>query len=381
MKSISKNISSQRDAKASGRLNSSKQTLKSITNEKIKELYQDPNYGLMGLQSFTNKLKKDGYDVSLSKLKLVLGNEEVLQMTKKPISRGFYKITSSPKNYQIDTMFLNYSATTYPVLVMIDILSRKAFVFPLTNNTIQEKITALRKFLENMRILGLIGDAEFKKKTFTDFLDKNKIRYSFEVAENEHISQGNRLGIIDRFIRTLRTKIVKYMVQHKTLRFMPILDELVNSYNQTPHSSLYGKTPNEVYDSLTFLNAIMTLNNLHNTKIRERQDGIKPKDYVRVALVKQGFQKEGLSFSKDFYKVKERKGNRFIVETVKGEELEKIYKYNELQKVVPSVIQNVPNINFAAEVNVPIALESEKKFKNVEKQLKKQGIDLSNIIY
>ena len=36
------------------------------------------------------------------------------------------------------------------------------------------------------------------------FCEENNIRLDTSVAKEEHISNGNKLGIIDRFVRTLR---------------------------------------------------------------------------------------------------------------------------------------------------------------------------------
>lgn len=325
-----------------------------ITNREIRELYKDPSYGLSGLSSFLQKLKSEGYDITLQRLKEVLGDDEVVQVMKKAITHSYYKINAPPKHYQLDTMFLNYTKTTYPVLVLIDILSRKAFLFPLRDNTIEEKKKVLNNFMEEGNlILGLSGDAEFDKKTFINFLNEKNIEYKFDIAENEHITKGDRLGIVDRFIRTFRRRLIRYMVENKTLNFMPALQKILDGYNNTPHISLYGKTPNEIYDSLMYSNLIMELNEKHNRKVREKQNDIQEGDFVRVVLLKKKYEKEGITFSNDVYVVDKKDGNRFIVKTLKDEIVDKRYKYNELQKVSPEVFrrkmekqEKTININF-----------------------------------
>ena len=49
-----------------------------------------------------------------------------------------------------------------------------------------------------------------------------------------------KLGIIDRFIRTLRGMINKYQSAYKTTRYIHILDELVDNYNNSYHSGIQG---------------------------------------------------------------------------------------------------------------------------------------------
>ncbi len=49
--------------------------------------------------------------------------------------------------------------------------------------------------------------------------------------------------IIERFNRTIRDKINKYMIAYKTNRFIDVLPELVENYNNSIHSSI-KITPN-----------------------------------------------------------------------------------------------------------------------------------------
>ena len=72
-------------------------------------------------------------------------------------------------------------------------------------------------------------------------------------------SQETKASIAERFIRTLKGKLYKYMTAHNTLNYMTALPEIVKTYNLSPHRGLKGKTPVEVqrYPPLTSM-----LNNL-----------------------------------------------------------------------------------------------------------------------
>ncbi len=50
------------------------------------------------------------------------------------------------------------------------------------------------------------------------YCDDNNIRLDTSVAKEEHISNGNKLGIKDRLVRTLKELIEKYfdMTGHRT---------------------------------------------------------------------------------------------------------------------------------------------------------------------
>ena len=53
-----------------------------------------------------------------------------------------------------------------------------------------------------------------------------------------HVNDAHKLGIIDRFIRTLRGMINKYQSAYKTTRYINILDELVENHNNSYHSGI-----------------------------------------------------------------------------------------------------------------------------------------------
>ena len=53
------------------------------------------------------------------------------------------------------------------------------------------------------RYVGL-NPTEASNKIFTEYCHDNNIRLDTSVAKTEHISNGDKLGIVDRFCRTLR---------------------------------------------------------------------------------------------------------------------------------------------------------------------------------
>jgi hypothetical protein len=59
-------------------------------------------------------------------------------------------------------------------------------------------------------IRGSEGDDEFSSAPIRTFCEDNEIRLDTSVAKEEHISNGKKIGIIDRLVRTLRELIEKY---------------------------------------------------------------------------------------------------------------------------------------------------------------------------
>jgi hypothetical protein len=54
------------------------------------------------------------------------------------------------------------------------------------------------------------GDDEFNTKIFRDINEVKNIRLDTSVANDNHFAAGNKLGIIDRLVRTLKENISKY---------------------------------------------------------------------------------------------------------------------------------------------------------------------------
>ncbi len=102
-----------------------------------------------------------------------------------------------------------------PISLLKDILSRKAWAYVLTKSQKEKRaavsVKALHEFKNEVGLIkGLEGDNEFSSAAIKTFCDDNDIRLDTSVAKEEHISNGNKLGIIDRLVRTLRELIEKY---------------------------------------------------------------------------------------------------------------------------------------------------------------------------
>ena len=75
-------------------------------------------------------------------------------------------------------------------------------------------------------------------RKFQAFLKKHNIR--FFTTQNE-----TKASIVERFNRTLKTKMWKYFTAKNTLKYVDILQKLVKSYNHSRHRSI-GMRPVDV---------------------------------------------------------------------------------------------------------------------------------------
>ncbi len=93
------------------------------------------------------------------------------------------------------------------------------------------------------------GDNEFTSSPNRKFCEDNDIRKDTSVAKDEQISNGNKLGIIDRLVRTLRELIEIYydLTGHRTDNIKDVMKSIIDTYNNNSHRALDNKTPNRVF--------------------------------------------------------------------------------------------------------------------------------------
>ncbi len=76
------------------------------------------------------------------------------------------------------------------------------------------------------QINSVEGGNQFSFKAFQEYNKENNIKIDTSMAKDEHISQGNILGIIDRLVRTLKEMIDRYWIAvSKQTSLSTILDK------------------------------------------------------------------------------------------------------------------------------------------------------------
>lgn len=131
------------------------------------------------------------------------------------------------------------------LLTIMDCFSRFALALPLKTKTGIEVAPTLEKAFTVMGTphkLQTDNGGEFYNKHVKEFLKNSNV---------EHFSTDQELKaqLVERFNRTLREKIQKFMVSQNTLRYIDVLPDLLLSYNSKIHGSLKEFAPNEVNKS------------------------------------------------------------------------------------------------------------------------------------
>ena len=167
------------------------------------------------------------------------------------------------------------------LLNVIDVFSKWAWCIPLKNKSASSLVAAFTELLSNIKPVTLQTDKglEFRNRSFQALLKENGVHH-FSTHNEE-----TKASIVERFNRTLKTRMWRYFTKHQTVRYLEKLRDFVWSYNNTYHRSL-GMAPSMVND----VNQEAVWQRLCG-----RDGGGKPKfvvgDRVRISKAKRQFKR------------------------------------------------------------------------------------------
>ena len=117
----------------------------------VKELKKIFDESVGGTKAyFISKVQQKYPNLNKKGIENFLNSQEVVQVNTK--LKGInLKITAKPRTFQIDIMYYKIGQTLKPFLLLIDIMSRKAFCYPISGYKNMTKIvTAYKKFLSQV---------------------------------------------------------------------------------------------------------------------------------------------------------------------------------------------------------------------------------------
>lgn len=127
------------------------------------------------------------------------------------------------------------------LLCCIDVFSKRAWVEPLKNKSGESVKAAFDKIFDEQvpNMIQTDKGTEFLNFTVQALFKQHDIKHY--TSENEDI----KAAVVERFNRTLKSKMYRYFTYAKTQKYIDVLPDLVQSYNNTYHRSI-GMAPNEV---------------------------------------------------------------------------------------------------------------------------------------
>ena len=244
--------------------------------------------------------------------------EHVIHDVKVPKAKYLPIYSKHSNAYQFDTFInkgLNY-------LIFININTRKAYAYPLQGKGAKTVLNALQQFfhdVQNVYSLTSDQDTAYLSNEVLELIKSKNIVYN-TTEDNNH----NVLGIINRFMRTIRD-----MIGENRKIEEDEMNKLINAYNNTPHSSLKDKAPNDITeeDEIKYIKSKLGKNPYH----------FETGDKVRIVKAKEPLSKRRNRVSKEAYIVDSKSGNQFLVKS-KDESVDKYPGY----QLIKTSVKNIP---------------------------------------
>ena len=169
------------------------------------------------------------------------------------------------------------------LLTVIDVLSKYAWVRPIKRKTGAELLKAFESIVsEGRRPQTLQTDKgkEFYNTTLQRWLKKEGIRHFSTLGDA-------KASIVERFNRTLKSRLYRYFTAANTTQYLDILPSLVQRYNEDVHRSI-GMVPKDV----TVKNEAEVWQRLYGQVTKTRRRGrLKAGDKVRLSERVKTFKK------------------------------------------------------------------------------------------
>ena len=270
--------------------------------------------------------------VSGSGAKLIPENEQLANELHKPIIRKFEKgkVYSTFKDniWGVDLadiqLLSKYNKGIRFLLCVIDIFSKYTWVVPLKDKKGISIVKAFQIILKQSNRkpnkIWVDKGSEFHNAYFKKWLrDSDIVMYS---THNE-----GKSVVAERFIRTIKSKIYKYMTSISKNVYIDKLDDIVDEYNNTYYTTIKIK-PIDVKDN-TYINTSKEINN--------KDPKFKAGDHVRISKYKNVFAKGYIpNWSEEVFIIKKIKNTipwTYVINDLNGEEIIGTFYEKELQKI------------------------------------------------
>lgn len=127
--------------------------------------------------------------------------------------------------------FSKYNDGIKYLMTVIDVFSKYAWAIPLHDKTGKSIVEALETIKRKPMSLWVDRGGEFYNRIVDGWLKENGVhRYS---TYNE-----GKAVVVERFNRTLKTRMWKYFSANNTNRYIDVLDALMDKYNTSYHRSI-----------------------------------------------------------------------------------------------------------------------------------------------
>lgn len=262
----------------------------------INNIYYDPKHpaGFSSIEKLSNTMRGK---MSKKDVRKWLQSQDTYTLHK-PVQRKFarnkYILSNVNELWQADLSdmrtYSKYNNGFNYILCVIDVFSKYAYARPMKKKNSETIIECFESIFNESNVTP----THIQSDKGTEFVSKDVKKY-FKSKNINYYTTNNpdiKASIVERFQRTLKSKMWRYFTFKNTYKYIDILQDLIYSYNHSFHSSI-KMCPCDVS-----CNNIMTVwRNLYDRKVTDEPSSqySLPKfhigDNVRISKYKHIFQK------------------------------------------------------------------------------------------
>ncbi len=214
-------------------------------NDLLNKLFNDPKTGFTGAEKLLRRAKEFKPKITLKQVKEFLAHNSIHQVFQKPsLPKQTPHIHGKVGHYQADLTFLTrykkQNSNYHILLNVINVNTKFVYTEALKDKT-QESLlygleTIRRKAQKDDRTIKALqtdNGKEFRNSSVNAWLEKHDIKSEYCQKDDKKC-----LGIAERFNRTVKLMIEKYLTKMDSNRWIDHLQDFIQNYNSSYHSSI-----------------------------------------------------------------------------------------------------------------------------------------------
>lgn len=311
--------------------------MKKTTINTLSKIYTDPSHPAG--YSTVNKLWK-AVNKTISKTEILewLQTQDSYTLHR-PIRRRFernrYNVDNMDDLWEADLCdmrsFKKFNEDMSYILIVIDVFSKFAFAVATRSKSSGDIVLGFEKIFSTTRRrpvrLNTDKGKEFTNGQLQKFLKNSNVMYSHTNNDD------TKAAVVERLIRTIKTRMWQYFTSKSTYRYIDILDKLISAYNSTVHRSI-GMPPRDVNES-NILKVWETLYNRHAKRATKTKLSVG--DNVRISNARLHFKKGyEAGWSEEIFTIKrvlKRRPPVYNIVDLNSEDIQGVFYEPELQRV------------------------------------------------
>ena len=220
----------------------------------LRKIYYDPSNpaSFEGAKNLYQVVKNEGkFNITHEKISNWLKGQNVYtvnRLVKRNFQRGRVIVSGIDDQWDIDLASFEKESEDNNgykyLLVVIDIFSRYVWVEPLLDKSAIKIVNAFKVVLKSGR-----KPRRLRSDAGTDFTSKKFQKFCLE-SDITHFTTHNekQANYVERVIKTLKSKIYKYIHVNNNEKYINVLDQIVSAYNNRWHKGIKTE-PVNVNDS------------------------------------------------------------------------------------------------------------------------------------